>query len=166
MNIPAKQHMKTMRHRPSNARYTLIELLMAISMLSFMLTTIMLFFGKATTLCKQLSTRAYANQQILVLRNKWRKTLHSQDIPELSTADQGMSFVSGPRSVEVKDRHIHFKTPQATESYRLPNSANVRFEIEDHPLQKIAVMIVELDNPAGKKDTVRIVACQRQNHEK
>lgn len=145
-------------------KYSLIECLLVIAMLAFLMTFLIMFFNKGTKLCRQYSTRAYTNQQIMILKNKWRKFIHKSDGKLFSTANKGNRFIAGTKSVEIQDHYIKFINAQKIESYKLSENINVNFKIENQPEQILAIMNLELSSPFlgdHRNEVVRIVACPK-----
>jgi len=143
-------------------KYSLIECLVVIAMLSLLLTFMIQFFNKGTKICQQYSTRAHTNQQIMVLKNKWRKFIHKCNKDLLLTAKKGNQFISGEKTVEVCDDYINFTNSTTTERYKLSKNMNVNFKIENRNHQPLAIMNLEILSPLPKhrkNEVVRVVAC-------
>ncbi len=140
-------------------KFSLIELLVVISMIALLLTFIITFFNKGTKLCKKFSKKAYGNQQIMVLKNKWRKFIHNCD-PGVLTTDK-KRFISGEKSVVTTENHINFTVPEKTESYRLLKNMNVSFDIDYSTEIPLVIMNIKFPSsfPGEKDENIRIVAC-------
>ena len=157
---------KTCKSAPRTMRHTLIELVVAMSLISFLISVIMVFFARANTWCRDVSTRAFANQQIVILKDKWRKRVGVSGEEVFTVADEGKKFISGPHAVEVRDGCIYFSGPVSTEGYRLFKGLDVSFSTDETRFHSLGVMNIELSGGGGRKETVRIVVCANNHRQK
>jgi hypothetical protein len=141
-------------------KYTLIEYLIVAGMFLFLMTFMLMFFNKGTKLCRQFTSNAYNNQQILILKNRWRKFIHKQSKKDLFCKDHGKLFSAKNESVKIKDQYIIFSNKNKTSSYKLSKNMDITFKIEQNNDRPLAIMNIKIISPfpGGKDEIVRIVA--------
>jgi len=130
------------------------------AMLLFVMTFMTLFFNKGTKLCRQFTSNAYNNQQIVILKKKWRKFIHTQTDDGISCNSTGRSFSGKNRTVKIQNKSIIFSNKGKKQHYKISKNMNITFKIEANDDHKLAIMNIKITSPfpGGKDEIVRIVA--------
>ncbi len=142
---------------------TLLETICACALLVLLMTSIIFFFLKTTKLNKNITQSAFANQQILLLKQNWRNFIHNTPSANFAIKDNNTKITSGSYSATFKDRSIIFITKNnKTSSLKLSKRIRITFSEEHVENQHLLIMNIHLQSSSFSKtneETIRIVTC-------
>ncbi len=134
-------------------RYTLIEILCAMSILALLISMVGIFFFDGSRICREAITRADAGTELAILRGKWRNFIGRchDDI----VLKDGI-LVSGNASASFANSKLTLSSENEKTEIPLPEKTRVLISVEKN--EGLADCIVlSIAFPDGRQR--RIVAC-------
>lgn len=152
----------TAREQKKHA-YTLIEVLVTVSMVSVFICIAMPFFNRSAKTTKRFTVDAFALSDIEVIKDEFRESVHSMPEDSLALSTDGMSILApNGYAVELEKNSISFIKPAKKEkTLRLPKSTTAKLSVET--LQSgvtAAVLTLELtpERKGAEKNIFHILA--------
>ena len=143
---------------------TLIELMVVCTLLVLLMSSVMLFFGKTTKLNQNLAQNAFANQQILLLKQNWRNLVHNTKSAKFAITDNDTKITSDSNSVTFQERSIIFTDGQEKSTLKLSKRIKITFSEEVSENQHLLIMNIHIPSSPFSdtiKEIIRITACPK-----
>ncbi len=132
-------------NRPKIRVFTLMEVLYVIGVLVLLFATTGYFLFKGARVCRQCATKAFASQQLLVLKGQWRKFVRASDGLFFKVVDGGSGFSTNAGKVVFSDGSVVFTFPTGEKSsYKLAKGMSVEFAVECNDTGSVAIMNISM----------------------